>query len=74
MAAAQPVRSGAMLTKMEVRNFTFVKAVDDAGQEFWVLVSICTIVAGGKIGVLAGTRYRRMETAGPAPRLPRQPG
>jgi len=60
--AGQPLRSGTVLTKMDVGNFTFIKAVDDAGKQFWVLVSICTIGAGGKIDVLAGTRYERMRT------------
>ena len=61
-AASQPLRSGTVVTKMDVGDFTYVKAVDGAGKEFWVLINICTIGAGGRIDVLAGTRYERMRT------------
>ena len=60
--APQPLRSGTVITKMDVEDFTFIKAVDDAGKEFWVLITICTIGAKGKIDVLAGTRYNKMKT------------
>jgi len=47
---------------MDVEDFTYIKAVDSAGKEFWVLLSICTIGAKGKIDVLAGTRHNKMQT------------
>lgn len=61
-AATPSLRSGTVLTKMDVEEFTFIKAVDNAGKEFWVLISICTIGAQGKIEVLAGTRHNKMQT------------
>jgi hypothetical protein len=61
-AATEPLRSGTVISKMDVGVFTFIKAVDGAGKEFWVLTSICTIGAQGKIDVLAGTRHNRMQT------------
>lgn len=59
---AKPLRSGTVITKMDVEDFTYIKAVDAEGKQFWVLVSICTIGAGGKIEVLSGTRQSRMQT------------
>jgi hypothetical protein len=61
-AAAKPLRSGTVITKMDVGDYTFIKAIDDADKEFWVLITICTIGARGKIDVLAGTRYSKMQT------------
>lgn len=58
----QPLRSGTVVTKMDLGNFSYIKAVDGEGKEFWVLLSICTIGAGGKIDVLAGDRHDKVRT------------
>lgn len=58
----QPLRSGTVVTKMDLGNFSYIKAVDGEGKEFWVLLSICTIGAGGKIDVLAGARHDKVLT------------
>ena len=62
-AAVVPLRSGTVVSKMDADVFTFVKAVDDAGKQFWVLTSICTIGEKGKIAVLAGAHHDKLKTA-----------
>jgi hypothetical protein len=62
LVGSQPLRSGTVLTKIDVGDVTFVKAVDDTGKEFWVLITICTIGANGKIDVLEGKRHDKMKT------------
>jgi hypothetical protein len=61
-AAIVPLRSGTVVSKMDAGTFTYIKAVDDAGKEFWVLTSICTVGEKGKIAILAGTHYDRLKT------------
>ena len=57
-----PLRSGIVVAKMDADVFTYIKAIDDAGKEFWVLTSICTIGDKGKIAVLAGAHYDKLKT------------
>jgi hypothetical protein len=57
-----PLRSGTVVSKMDSGAFTYIKAVDDAGKEFWILTSICTVGEKGKIAVLAGTHYDKLKT------------
>jgi hypothetical protein len=61
-AAILPLRSGTVVSKTDAGQFTYIKAIDDAGKEFWVLTSICTIGEKGKIAVLAGTHYDKLKT------------
>jgi len=61
-AAILPLRSGTVVSKMDDGIFTYIKAVDDAGKEFWILTSICTVGEKGKIAVLAGTHYDKLKT------------
>ena len=61
-AAILPLRSGTVVSKTDAGVFTYIKAIDDAGKEFWVLTSICTIGEKGKIAVLAGTHYDKLKT------------
>ena len=63
-AAAEiiPLRSGTVVSKSDAGVQTFIKAVDAAGKEFWILTSICTIGEKGKIDVLAGAHYDKLKS------------
>jgi hypothetical protein len=61
-AAIVPLRSGTAVSRTDAGVFMFIKAVDAAGKEFWVLTSICTIGEKGRIAVLAGTHHDKLKT------------
>lgn len=61
-AAIVPLRSGTVISKADAEGFTYIKAVDDAGKEFWVLTTICTVGEKGKIAVLEGAHYDKLKT------------
>lgn len=61
-AAIVPLRSGSVVSKTDSDVFAFIKAVDDAGKQFWVITSICTIGEKGKIAVLSGTHYDKVKS------------
>ena len=57
-----PLRSGTVVSKADAGVLTYIKAVDAAGKEFWILTSICTIGEQGKIDVLAGAHYDKLKS------------
>lgn len=57
-----PLRSGTVVSKSDAGAFTYIKAVDDAGKEFWILTSICTVGEKGRIHVMAGAHYDKIKT------------
>ena len=61
-AGLVPLRSGTVVSKADAGTYTFIKAVDDAGKEFWILTSICTIGEQGRIEVLAGAHYDKLKS------------
>lgn len=61
-ADAPPLRSGTILSKVDADVFTYFKAVDAAGKEFWVITSICTIGEKGTIEVLSGGHYKKVRS------------
>jgi len=60
-----PLRSGTVISKADTGVFSYIKAVDDQGKEFWVLTSICTIGEKGRIAVLAGAHYDQVRLQEP---------
>lgn len=61
-AGLLPLRTGTVVSKTDSGAFTFIKAVDEAGKEFWILTSICTIGEKGNIEVLAGAHYDKLKS------------
>ena len=61
-AGIVPLRSGTVISKTDAGVYTYIKAVDAAGKEFWVLTSICTVGEKGKIAVLAGAHYDKVKS------------
>ena len=59
-AGIVPLRSGTVVSKVETGALSYIKAVDDAEEPFWILTSLCTIGENGRIDVLAGTRYDKV--------------
>jgi hypothetical protein len=61
-AGLLPLRSGTVVSKKDAGVYTYIKAVDDAGKEFWILTSICTVGEKGKIAVMAGAHYDKIRS------------
>jgi hypothetical protein len=61
-AGLLPLRSGTVIAKKDAGVYTYIKAVDDAGKEFWILTSICTVGENGKIAVMAGAHYDKIKS------------
>lgn len=60
-----PLRSGKVVSSEKAKAFSYIKAVDKSGEEFWVLTAICTVSKGGEIEVLSGTRYDEVRSESP---------
>ena len=61
-AGILPLRSGTVISKTNAGAFTYIKAVDGAGKEFWILTSICTVGEKGRIDILAGAHYDQIKS------------
>lgn len=57
-----PLRSGTVVAKTDAGAMTYLKAVDEDGNTFWVVTSICTVGEKGKIDVLTGTHYEKIKS------------
>lgn len=61
-AKVVPLRTGEVVSTKDAKAYTYIKAVDGEGKEFWVLTAICVVGEGGQIEVIAGTHYDEIKS------------
>jgi hypothetical protein len=61
-ATMLPLRGGTVLASTKTPIATYIQAKDDQGKEFWIVTAACTVGQGGKVDVMVGSHYDRIES------------
>jgi hypothetical protein len=57
-----PLRSGSMSEKKDAGIYSYIKAIDQADKEFWIVTTTCIIGKGGKVEVLVGEHHDKIKS------------